>query len=293
MSKFRNWCFTINNYLEHEWQAFEALDEQDMYTYLVVGREVGESGTPHLQGFIYFKNPRSLPGIKKLGLFKRAHLENAKGSNKQASDYCKKENNFIEKGVLPNNGGKRTDLEAAYKMVNEGSSVDEVALSMPDVYNRAHKVLHKLEDIRLRSLRRDFMTEGEWIYGPTGVGKSEYSFSHENSYVFPYDNGWWDGYACQDVVVIDEFRGQLAFNELLRMVDKHPNYYVRRRNREPMPFVSKKVIITSSMAPWEVFAKLDTSDSLKQLYRRFKIYKIDKNGLQLVDSPQEAAYASS
>lgn len=273
----------------HEWQAFEALTDE--FVYIVVGREVGENGTPHLQGFVYFKNPRSLPGIKKVGLFKRAHLENAKGTNKQASDYCKKDGNFIEKGTLPNQSGKRTDLEEVYDKVKNGASVDDIAWENPSTYQFAHKALGKLEDIRLRKLRRNFMTEGEWIFGPTGCGKSEYAFSHEGAYIYPYDNGWWDGYKCEDTVIIDEFRGQLPFNELLRMVDKHPNYNVRRRCREPMPFVSKKVVITSSMPPWEVFKKLDESDSLKQLYRRFKIFKIDENGLNEITDFSH--YASS
>ena len=124
------------------------------------------------------------------------------------------------------------------------------------------------------------MTQGVWIFGGTGVGKSEWAFEQggESFYVYPYDNDWWDGYKCEDCVIIDEFRGQLPYNVILRMVDKHPNFYVRRRCREPMPFVSKKVIITSSLPPWKVFKNLDTQDSLNQLYRRFKIFekKIDE-----------------
>jgi len=283
MSKSRNWCFTINNYTDEEWQCFQKLSDNEEY--LIVGQEIGESGTPHLQGYIYYKNPRTMKGIKKETKFLRSHLEIAKGSPKQASDYCMKDGQFIELGVRPIQG-KRNDLDNAYSLIKGGMSLDQLAWENPSVYGLAHKALGKLEDIRLRKNLRTEMTQGEWIYGATGVGKSEYAFANP-CYVYPYDNGWWDGYAQQDIVVIDEFRGQLPFNELLRMVDKHPNYFVRRRCREPMPFVSKKVIITSSMPPWDVFKKLDESDSLHQLYRRFKIYKIDKNGVTLVDPENE------
>jgi len=284
MSKSREFCFTINNYTDEEWQCFQKLQKNDVY--FVVGKEIGKKGTPHLQGYIYFKNPRTIKGLKREKRFLRAHLEVTKGEIDEAADYCLKElGEIVELGERPKQG-KRTDLESAYEAIRGGMSVDDLAWENPSVYGIAHKALGKLEDIRLRKNLRTEMTQGEWIYGATGVGKSEYAFANP-CYVYPYDNGWWDGYAQQDIVVIDEFRGQLPFNELLRMVDKHPNYFVRRRCREPMPFVSKKVIITSSMPPWEVFKKLDESDSLHQLYRRFKIYKIDKNGVKLVDPEDE------
>lgn len=282
-NKNRAYCFTLNNYTEDEWLWFTKYVD---VKYLIVGKEIGESGTPHLQGFVYFVNPRTIKGIKKLKGFAKAHLEAKRGNDEQASVYCKKDGEFHEFGELPKQG-KRTDLDAVYDLVKNGMTADEVAWTNPSAYNIANRVICRLDDIRLRKQRRDFMTEGEWIFGPTGVGKSEYAFQYENTYVYPYDGNWWDGYCCQDVVVIDEFRGQLAFNELLRMVDKHPNYYCRRRGREPMPFVSKKVIITSSMPPWEVYKNLAESDSLKQIYRRFKIFKIDKNGLTLIENPDE------
>lgn len=130
------------------------------------------------------------------------------------------------------------------------------------------------------------MTQGIWVFGESGSGKSEFAFSEYdtgNAYAYPYDNGWWDGYKGQDVVIIDEFRGQIPYNEILRMVDKHPNYYVRRRNREPMPFVSKQVIVTSALHPREVFKNLSANDSMEQIYRRFKIYKLTRGA----DAPEE------
>lgn len=65
-------------------------------------------------------------------------------------------------------------------------------------------------------------------------------------------------------------------NELLMMIDKHPNYFVRRRGREPLPFTSKKVIITSSMSPEEVYHNLAENDKLEQLLRRIKVYNLKK-----------------
>lgn len=129
------------------------------------------------------------------------------------------------------------------------------------------------------------MTEGIWVFGLTGLGKSEWAFEQckGSQYVYPFDNEWWDAYKGEDCVIIDEFRGQLPYNVILKMVDKHPNYFVRRRCREPMPFISKQVIITSSLPPWKVFKNLDAQDSLNQLYRRFKIYEKTADDCKLID----------
>lgn len=273
----RGYCFTINNYIDKDIIQLDNIinNPRPIVRYIVYGKEVAPTtDTKHLQCYIYFKNAQEFNTVKRL--FPTAHIEQQKGTPLQASDYCKEDGDYKEYGEIPT-AGERNDLKDIYDKVKNGEDLDNIVMENPDVYNRCHKALHKLEDINLRKNRRKEFTVGEWIYGGTGVGKSEYAFQYEDSYVYPYDNGWWDGYKQQDIVVIDEFRGQLPFNELLRMVDKHPNYFVRRRCREPMPFTSKKVIITSSLPPWEVFKKLEASDNINQLFRRFKIIHMEKD----------------
>ena len=59
---------------------------------------------------------------------------------------------------------------------------------------------------------------------------------------------------------------------MLTLVDKWP-HQVRRRHRSPVNFISKKVIITSSLPPEKIYKNIEENDSLEQLYRRFKVYK--------------------
>lgn len=91
------WCLTLNNYTKKE--------HEELITNLVrissrwiVGQEVGDSGTPHLQGYWEFKDDkRGRPSELKLS-HNRTHFERAKGSDVQNWKYCSKEEKFKEDG---------------------------------------------------------------------------------------------------------------------------------------------------------------------------------------------------
>lgn len=106
----KRWCFTLNNYSPQEEQLIHNAHAQGGIRYLVSGRENGQSGTPHLQGFVAFDSRRSLIQVKAV-LGARLHLEIARGSNEEASNYCKKDGEFVEYGSLPPSPGHRSDWD--------------------------------------------------------------------------------------------------------------------------------------------------------------------------------------
>lgn len=78
----RNWCFTLNNYTPEEIKNIQKIDADHVFQ-----EEKGESGTPHLQGVVMFKNARTFKQVKML--IPRAHIEPTK--NKISSiKYCSK-----------------------------------------------------------------------------------------------------------------------------------------------------------------------------------------------------------
>ena len=70
----RKWCFTVNNYTDEDLDQISSLNTQ----YLIYGRERGEEGTDHIQGFAIFRNAVTFSSLK--SKLPRAHIEVSKGS---------------------------------------------------------------------------------------------------------------------------------------------------------------------------------------------------------------------
>lgn len=107
----KRWVFTLNNYTAGEEQLLSDLLNSEHVEYGVFGREVGDSGTPHLQGYVIFAQRKEFNQAKRL-LGQRVHLEKSNGTPGQAAAYCKKDGDFEEFGSLPEKSqGKRSDWE--------------------------------------------------------------------------------------------------------------------------------------------------------------------------------------
>lgn len=113
MSAAKNWVFTINN-----WTADDEIRLENAFNfcnYLVYGREIGDSGTPHLQGFMQLKDRKRMSQVKHL-IGSRVHVEVARGTAQQASNYCKKDEDFTEFGHLVTTGIGLTSRRGRYPL---------------------------------------------------------------------------------------------------------------------------------------------------------------------------------
>lgn len=112
MSRAKRWVFTLNNYTDDELQAISDYGESGSIEYLVFGREHGDSGTPHLQGYVIFNSAVRLATVKNRLGSQRLHLEVSRGTPTEAAEYCKKDDDYTEFGTCPETSqGKRTDLD--------------------------------------------------------------------------------------------------------------------------------------------------------------------------------------
>ena len=93
--KGTRWCFTINNPTEADVHNVEHLSEQDWVNSAIAEFEHLNEGTPHIQGFMILNGQKYLTWLKNVYFGPRIHLEVARGTTKQAWDYCTKEGNII------------------------------------------------------------------------------------------------------------------------------------------------------------------------------------------------------
>jgi len=94
----RGWCFTLNNYDEREFEDIKEVLHNSTLKF-VIGKEVAPTtGTEHLQGYAYFKNPQTLKHLIKK-VIPGAHWEVSRGSPEQNLNYCtKSDENAIQVG---------------------------------------------------------------------------------------------------------------------------------------------------------------------------------------------------
>lgn len=117
-SRARHWAYTFNNYGDHDVERLSLLP--DGATYHVFGFEVGESGTPHLQGHLSFAKQLRLAQVKKCFEPASAHLTVCRNVHASVL-YCKKGGDFREFGKPPDAPGHRSDLEGFKQSVKDGT----------------------------------------------------------------------------------------------------------------------------------------------------------------------------
>lgn len=170
-------CFTQNNWTE---ASKYALLNEPLFTYVIVGEEQGENGTPHLQGYAEFAKRQ------RFGKLAKKHAMHCENANTQAAaiEYCKKDGLFEEKGTK-----KETAQDQGHhgeKGGKEGGEKEKKRWS--DAYNNAKTGDFELipEDILIRyyrtlkEIRKDNMIKPDsldklqnlWIYGEAGTGKT-------------------------------------------------------------------------------------------------------------------------
>lgn len=88
----KRWCLTLNNYTKDEYSDLVDSFSSDSSNKFIIGKEIGESGTPHLQIYINFSKKTRFSAIKKIN--NRFHIESAKGSEIENIKYCSKDGDF-------------------------------------------------------------------------------------------------------------------------------------------------------------------------------------------------------
>lgn len=271
----RNYVFTLNNYDEAELAFFQTCgDVCPKIKYCIFGCETAESGTPHLQGYMVLNNSLSKRAVHKLAVeCRRLHLEVRLGSAKQARDYCMKgeqshdewskhgtsganyglNSRCFESGDKRACGqGKRTDLDKAKDALRAGMHFQEFLEEYSGVASRCMRFFEKYYQGVQKMHAKEFRdVDVTVLYGAPGSGKTRAvfemypsAFNVDCSVAFPFD-----GYDGEDVIVLNDFKGNLQRKTFLETLEGYPQK-VNVKNGHTWARWTK-VFITSNYAPWD------------------------------------------
>lgn len=267
-SRKRDWVFTLNNWTEEEYGGIIQAIEQAKYG--IVGKEVGEEGTPHLQGYIYFKNAKTFAACKTALGTQRVYLAWAKGNSLQNRVYCSKQGDFYEHGDRPLTQEEKgvkglARYEEALQAAKEGRVEDIPA----DMLTRYYSTYKRVAVDYARHTEFEDDVTGIWWWGEPGTGKSfKARQDYPNAYI-KNSNKWWDGYRPleHDSAIIDDF-DCAGLGHLLKIwADRYP--FVAEVKCGTLFIRPKKIIVTSNYTIDEIFK--DDAMLAKAIKRRFRV----------------------
>lgn len=265
----RGFCFTLNNWTEEEYQKVITYPCK----YLIVGKEIAPTtGTPHLQGYYYFQNDKTIKQLKKP--FPRMSFRVANGTAEQNQKYCSKDRDFYEIGTRPMSQQEKG--EEGKKAIAERWALAKAGKfeELPPEHIKVYEYIHTKN---LEAVDRSEL-DNEWVYGPSGCGKSSYVRNvYKDFYLKPMSK-WWDGYRGEEVVCLDDFDPShgpfLAY--FLKIWADHYSFNAEVKGGM-LKIRPKKIIVTSQYALERCF---EDPKTVEALMRRFKLINLEKKDLE-------------
>jgi len=207
-------------------------------------------------------------------LFPVAHIEKARGSHQENKDYVMKtgkwkndlkaETNlpdtFTELGNMPPERSSLNKKERLYEMILSGMTNDEIiSADKSYIYQ-----LKKMDEIRETLKEKEYATKDRNVYvtyvtGDTGLGKTRdihaehlgnmariTSYRKDGTVIF-------DNYHGEDVLVFEEFIGQIPLTDMLNYLDRYPLKLPARYQDKVACFT--KVYITSNLPLYDLYIR--------------------------------------
>lgn len=221
----RGWVFTLNNPSEDD-NPKTLLEPHSQWG--IAQLEVGENGTEHWQGYVYFSSAKTFTAVKRL--LRRGHIERRRGSHSDAKEYCSKEDTRkagcvpVSWGDVEPQQGKRNDLSAVKELIDNGAEEEIIADEHFGSWVRYHKAFRAYRSLKIP--QRNHVTHTTVYWGEPGTGKTRRVFEEAgpDAYWLPKPNGtrcFWDGYTGQENVCIDEFFGWMPRDLMCRICDRY------------------------------------------------------------------------
>jgi len=280
-TRARSWCFTINNPTEADDVDVRKIKLESKY--LIVGKEVGETGTPHYQCYVSLRSAKTLSAMKRLS--SRAHWEIAKADAEANFIYCSKDGTYTEYGTRPMTQAQKAQAggeaeKQRWTHMRELAKVRDWTTFEAEYPRELTLYEGNFQRIAIQHAPtldlEDNTVVGIWIYGPTGTGKT-YHVMHnmveERGKVYQKNiSKWWDGYKQElhKLVLIDDlskFHVKIADDLKVWVQEYEFNAEFKGGSFRIRP---EQIVVTSNYRIDEIWEDAITRETL---WRRFKCFK--------------------
>lgn len=227
--RFRRWVFTINNYQNEDIDLIKKLIENNPQVSEGIAEiEHQEEGkTPHIQGYLGFKNQHSRVEVEGL-IGGRGWIEKAAGSWQQNFKYCSKENKVF---AIAGHALEELNEEIVKKKIRIEEMIKDLKiLTYKEAIDKYPVEYYKNPERMLRALNKAAMSKAEpwdgdlqmkniWIWGKPGIGKSKWAntLCDPEMIMKKNVNKWWDGYDLFEtrLVIIEDWPSKQERKDVL------------------------------------------------------------------------------
>lgn len=291
-SRARNWAITLNNFTSLS-NVKAVVENSGKYKWFIARLEKAPTtGRPHLQGACVFKNPQYRTMLE--GHFgTNNHYEKMREPPIANRRYCTKKAQeegleMVEIGTIPQAQGARNDIHNFAEDVAAGSTWVDLAESHPGIilrYPSGATLLKQIADMKAAKENVGRKIKVVIHYGPTGTGKTTDVVKNtpaKDLYCIDPPYKWYCGYDREKVLCIEEYKGQLPLQELLKLLDGVSSVRKEKKCGQVYAFWDT-VYITTNVRPsyWHLKCTDMERDALKR--RISEIWKFDSNGKRQVN----------
>lgn len=233
----RAFAFVKNNPLPEEVEAIRAYITgcpEGYWDVALVVRHLHGNLTPHLHILLKRRNAIKLSTIlRRCPALQSCHFDKVINLNAMYAymqDPMKVQETVVSIGTPGPGQGHRTDHDEVASLILDGATVKDVWRENPGYFMKYHSAVSKAVSMEVKPRNSDHL-KIYILYGASGTGKSVHARRlceslRTDAYWTSYSEGrgviWWDGYDRQEVVVLDEFRGQVPLLYLNRLLDYGP-----------------------------------------------------------------------
>ncbi len=264
----KKWLMVINNPkdcgLDHE--RLKEIFSLFRPLYYCMADEIATTGTYHTHAYLFTHSPVRFSTIK--NRLPTAHTEKAYGTSKENRDYIAKtgkwadtgkaetsvEGTFFEYGELPTEAEEKSPvMHQLLQGVKDGMTNTEIIEQTPSMAFH----IRDIDVLRQTLLAEQYSMENRrlevtYLYGSTGTGKTWGIFErHDPRSIYRVTNYRaargvsFDGYHGQEVLVFEEFSGQIPMEDMLNYLDIYPLMLPARYNDRVACYTT--VYITSNL----------------------------------------------